>query len=85
MELLPKELWTAELAEDKYHVIVSAYEQPKGYRYYHRFCLSDFPNHLLSLDDLKNFGIISSIDVKTVKEKLRFPFPRKEDLKDIIS
>ena len=36
---------------------VSTYEHPEGCRYHQRFCLSDFPNDLISIADLVSLGI----------------------------
>ncbi len=57
MKLLPRELWDIKMTPIKLHIIAGIYEHPPGCMYYHRYCLSDFPNNLISFDDLKRFGI----------------------------
>ncbi len=56
MERLPKDQIDIKLTSDGLHVIASLYEN-EGYRHYEKYPLSDLPNELISLDDLKRFGI----------------------------
>lgn len=61
MGLLPKneiELKQIKGKCGKQCVLASLYEID-GYRRWDRYCLSDFPNGLVSIDDLKRFGIES--------------------------
>jgi len=41
---------------DGLHVIASIYEN-EGFRHYEKYPISDLPNNLISLNDLKRFGI----------------------------
>ena len=54
--LLPKERITLKLSEDKTCVIAGIYEYA-GYMDYEKYRFSDLPNDLVSIDDLKRFGI----------------------------
>ncbi len=54
MRLLPKEQQTLARSGDA--VVVGSHEH-EGYRNYERFALSDLPNNLVSLDDLKRVGV----------------------------
>jgi len=57
MKLLPKDQLKIDQSPDGIHVIASLYEHPEGYRYWEKYRLSDLPNKLISLDDLKRFRI----------------------------
>jgi len=57
MKLLPKELIRIEPSYDGVHIIASLYEHPVGYCWWDKYTISDLPNDLISLDDLKCFGI----------------------------
>lgn len=56
MKKLAKTDITLKLMEDGKRVIASLFEN-EGYRHYDLFNVSDLPNDLISLDDLKRFGI----------------------------
>jgi hypothetical protein len=55
MKLLPRSDWTFA-QEGAGSIIVGAHEH-LGYRAFTKFALSDLPNDLISLDDLKRLGI----------------------------
>jgi hypothetical protein len=63
MKLLPQEYIEIRLMDDGIHVLASLYEH-QGARWWNKYHLSDLPNDLISLDDLKRFGI-NSIDKST--------------------
>ena len=65
MRLLPKSDWTVD-QEASDSVIVGAHEHGR-YVWHTKFLLSDLPNDLLSLDDLKRLGI-NPVDPGTVIE-----------------
>lgn len=53
--LLPREDW--DLTKHGDDLIAGVYESPPGTVYYVKIPLSELPNDLISLDDLKRFGI----------------------------
>ena len=65
MRKLPKAEFTFH-QEEQNSIIVGAHEH-NGYRWYTRLALSDLPNDLVSLNDLKRLGI-NLIDTRTVTE-----------------
>ena len=56
MKLLPKDQIKIEPSYDGIHVIASLYEH-EGYRHWIKYHLTDLPNGLISLNDMKRFGI----------------------------
>jgi len=56
MQLLPKNQISIKLEDDGIHVIAAFYEHG-GYLWWDKYHLSDFPNYLAGIDDLKRFGI----------------------------
>lgn len=58
---LPKD--QIEIKQEGDYILASLYEN-EGYRWWDRYEPSDLPNDLISLDDLKRFGINIS-DIKT--------------------
>lgn len=58
MKLLPKsQLMIEPCGNDANYVIIGAYEH-LGYRYFQKIRLADLPNNIVSLEDLKRFGIL---------------------------
>jgi hypothetical protein len=60
MRLLPKNQIRIERQGD---CILAGLWEEEGYIYWGKFLFSDLPNDLISLDDLKRFGI-DIVDVK---------------------
>lgn len=56
LPVLPKEDWDLRLVAGG-RVVAGIYEDPAGYVRYAMIDLSDLPNDLIGLDDLKRFGI----------------------------
>lgn len=56
MRLLSKNQIDIKLSSDNRYVIASLYEN-NGYREWEKFKLSELPNNLISLDNLKRFGV----------------------------
>jgi len=57
MKMLSNDQIKIQPSYDGIHIIASLYEHPKGYRYWEKYRISDLPNDLISLNDLKRFGI----------------------------
>jgi len=57
VRLLSSEEIIIQPSKDGVHITCSFFEQPKGYRYWEQYLLSDFPNRLAGVDDFKRCGV----------------------------
>lgn len=71
MKRIPSDQITIELSQDDNSVIASLFEYPEGYRYYNKYPISELPNNLISLDDLKRFGI-NLVDSESIRSSPAF-------------